>query len=144
MPAPAIELLPGTEDNGLAAMIAQLIRQNLESRPDKQRACRRMRGRVTLVAEDAETSLTLRFAGGTVWVHDGMFGLPDILVRGSSEDLINLSRIPLLPGRLELPDPRTPVVRALVASFRSGRLRMRGGLRHPTLLLGLSQALNIY
>ena len=34
-PMVAIELAPGAEDNGLASMLADLVRQNLEAKPHK-------------------------------------------------------------------------------------------------------------
>ena len=103
----AIKFAPGAEDNGLATMVAGLIEQNLADRPDKRADFERLAGRVAIVAEDAGVALTLEFARGTLTVHDGVAGVPDVSVRANSDDVINLSLVELLP-RFGLPDPRGP------------------------------------
>ena len=49
-----ITLAAGAEANGLAVMLADLLRQNLESKPHKMRDLKAITGRIAILAEDAE------------------------------------------------------------------------------------------
>ncbi|HEX3772011.1 MAG TPA: hypothetical protein VHV30_14145 [Polyangiaceae bacterium] len=110
-PSPRIELAPGAEDNGLAVMLGDLVRQNLEAKPHKMADFKGLTGRVAIVAEDAEVALTLVFERDPAkWdrtiltIHDGIAGIPDVTIRGPSEAIIALSNIPL-GAPLGLPFP---------------------------------------
>ena len=115
-----ISLAPGAENNGLATMLADLVRQNLESKPHKQRDFASLAGNVSIVAEDAEVALTLRFAEGKLVVHDGIVGIPDVTLRGGSDTILALSNLPLtrLGGWAVLPLPN-PRDKEAVATLRS-------------------------
>src|SRR5580692_5486667 len=94
-----IELAPGAEDNGLASMLADLVRQNLEAKPHKVADFEGCDGTVAIVAEDADVCLTLRFAPrGTLTIHDGIVGIPDITIRATSDMILALSNMPLSMG----------------------------------------------
>ena len=54
-----IELTDGADENGLALMMATLIRQNLEDHPDREADLAKMHGRIAIIAFDAEIALTL-------------------------------------------------------------------------------------
>lgn len=56
-----IELAPGAEVNAFATMLADLVRQNIESKPHKRKDFDALDGKVALVAEDADVALTLEF-----------------------------------------------------------------------------------
>ena len=143
-PAPGLELYPGVSEHGFASMMAELLRSNLHDHPHKLRDFAAMRGRVALVAEDAETAVTLVFMGGRLRVHPDVYGVPDLTIRGSSEALVDLSRIPPLERMPALPDPRSEIVRSLARAFREKRLTVQGGMRRPGLLLRLGRVLSIY
>ena len=92
---PDVQLAPGAEENGLAVMLADLLRQNLEAKPHKQGDFAALRGSVAIVAEDADVALTLRFErGGKLTIHDGILGIPDVTIRGPSEAVLALSNMP--------------------------------------------------
>lgn len=120
----AVELAPGAGDNGLAVMLATLMSQNLEDHPKRRSAFERLRGRVAIVAEDADVALTMEMQGGRVIVHDGIVGIPDLTIRGTSEIIADMSRMET--GRFGLPDPRGEVNRAMVAALRDKKLRIYG------------------
>jgi len=46
-----IELAPGAENNAFATMLADLLRQNLESKPHKRADFDALRGSVALIAD---------------------------------------------------------------------------------------------
>lgn len=144
MNGPVIELYPGAEDSAFAAMMAELIRSNLEDHPDKLRDFRGMRGRVALIAEDADATITLRFQAGKLSVHVGLFGVPDLVVRGSSEALIDLSRVPSHPRLSFLPDFRSSVAQSLGRALFERKLRISGLRSHVVLGFRLSRVLSIY
>jgi hypothetical protein len=145
---PTIELARGADENGLAVMLSDLVRQNLEAKPHKQKDFFALRGSVTLVADDAEVALTLRFKDGVLTVFDGIVGIPDVTVRGSSDTILALSNVPLsTPFALPLPDPRdqeeVATVRALFDAMRSGRFHVYGLFFHLPLLMRLTRVMSV-
>ena len=102
-----VRLAPGAEENGLAQMLADLMRQNLEARPVARARFEVMRGRIVLHARDAEVTMTLDFRQGYVVVHDGALPAPDATIEADADAIVTMSRLPLRT-RWELPifDPR--------------------------------------
>lgn len=139
-----IALADGAENDAFAIVISELIRQNLADHPEKREQLARMHGRVALVAEDAGTTITLRFRDGKLTVHSGLFGIPDLVVRGPAEALIDLSRLPNHPRLPFLPDFRSPVARSLARALRDRKLRIRGLPGQLGLLLKLGHVLSIH
>jgi hypothetical protein len=144
MNAPVFELYPGAAEHPFAAMMVELLRTNLRDHPGKLRDFAAMAGRVALVADDADTACTLCFRRGKLTVHAGIHGVPDLMVRGSSEALIDLSRIPPFGRARQLPDPRSEVTRSLAKAVLERRLTFNGFTRNVGLGLKLSRILSIY
>lgn len=142
LPMPHIQLADGAEANGLAQMIADLIRQNLEDSPRKRADFGRMLGRVALVAEDADVRLTMEIDPNRLTIHDGIVGIPDMTIRASSEDIINLSLMELTP-RFRLPDPRGAINRRVWEGTREGRIQMYGTLANFPLALRLTRVMSV-
>jgi hypothetical protein len=141
--AARIELTPGAQNNGLATMVAGLILQNLQDRPDKRGDFARLRGRVGIVAEDAGVALTLEFAGNMLTVHDGIAGVPDMTVRAQSDDILQMSLLELTP-RFGLPDLRGEALRQIASKSRRGQVRVFGALLHLPMLLRLTRLLSVH
>ena len=144
----SIELAPGAEDNGLATMLADLVRQNLEAKPHKGGDFDAIHGSVAIVADDAEVALTMRFDGGRLVIHDGIVGIPDVTIRGSSDTILALSNMPLLTRlALPLPDPRKKdemaVVKSVVDAMRGGSFHVYGMAFHLPLLMHLTRVMSI-
>ena len=138
-----IELAPGAEDNGLAAMLSALILQNLNDKPVKRDDFAKLRGRVAIVAEDAAVSLTLVFEGNMLTVHDGIVGVPDVTVRANSDDIVQLSLVELTPV-LGLPNLRGAAMREVVQKSKRGDIRVFGALLHWPLVLRLTRLMSIH
>ncbi|AKF06169.1 hypothetical protein [Sandaracinus amylolyticus] len=136
----AIELAPGADDNGLAIMLATLMAENVASHPARHRILDRLRGRVAIVAEDAEVSLTMEFRGGRVVLHHGIVGIPDLTIRGEAELIGDMSRMESVGP---LPDPRGEVNRTMWRALREKRLRILGLPRALPLLLGMGEVLAV-
>ncbi|NOU29481.1 MAG: hypothetical protein HOO96_16375 [Polyangiaceae bacterium] len=141
-----VVLSPGAEENGLACMLADLMRQNLEAKPHKLRDFRRMSGDVAIVAEDADVSLTLRFARGTLTILDGIVGVPKLTVRGTADVIMLLSNMPI---RFGLPLPTRgdadsmDVARTVMRAMGAGELHTYGMLQHPRLFLQVTRVMSV-
>ncbi len=117
--ASQVRLAPGAEENGLAHMLADLLRQNLEARAVARARFGAMRGRIVLHARDADVTLTLEFGGGFVVLHDGALPSPDATIEADADAIVTMSRLPLRT-RWELPlfDPRDARDRDAWAAWR--------------------------
>jgi len=147
-----IELAPGAENNAFATMLADLVRQNLESKPHKRRDFDVLDGTVALVADDADVALTLEFTAGQrgeagrLVVHDGIKGIPDVAVRGSADSIMGLSNVPLTRFlQLPLPTDRSAldVLRGMVRASLSGELKIYGMLGNMGLLSRLTRVMSV-
>ncbi|HSQ63391.1 MAG TPA: SCP2 sterol-binding domain-containing protein [Polyangiaceae bacterium] len=143
-----IALAPGAEDNGLAVMVADLLRQNLESKPHKVRDMKAISGRIAIVADDAEVSMTLRFDRGNLTVYDGIVGIPDVSVRASSDVILALSNLPLT-RRFALPVPGLrdregkKALADVLGAMRSGAMKVHGGALHASMMLHLTRVMSV-
>jgi hypothetical protein len=147
-PAPSVRLAPGAEDNGLASMLADLVRQNLEAKPHKNGDFRTLACSVAIVAEDAEVALTLRFHLGTLTIHDGIVGIPDVTIRGSSDTILALSNLPLTtPLGLPFPGLRDKegmkTVRSVMNAMTEGRFHIYGLAFHLPMLMRLTRVMSV-
>ncbi len=145
---PLIELAPGAENNGFATMLSDLVRQNLEAKPHKVADFHRIRGSIAIVAEDAEVALTLVFRHGQLVVHDGIHGIPDVTVRGSSDIIMAMSNIPLT-RRLGLPIPARgdrqgrDTLREISAAMRGGAFHAYGMPFHVPMMVHLTRVMSV-
>jgi hypothetical protein len=149
----AIELAPGAEGNAFATMLADLVRQNLESKPHKRKDFDALDGTVALVADDADVALTLEFKaaprrgdGGRLTLHDGIKGIPDVAVRGSADSIMALSNVPLTrPLGLPVPTDRMAleVLRGMVRASWTGELRIYGMFGNMGLLSRLTRVMSV-
>ena len=128
----------GPEPSGLAAMVAELIEQNVA----RDRARRRLLrpSVVVLDAPDAEVTVFLRIDPEEVRVGDGDVPGAHLRIQADSARLLDLTTAPL---RFGLPDVRAPEGRAIVRDLLTRRLRIRGLLRHPLRLARLTQLLSV-
>ena len=145
-----VQLAPDARDNGLASMLAELVRQNLEAKPRKKSDFAGIGGSVAIVADDADVALTLLFRrGGKLTIHDGIVGVPDVTIRGPSEVIMALSNMPLTKRLgLPLPDPRDPesvkTMRTVTDAVRRGKLHVYGMTLHPRMVMKLTRVMSIH
>lgn len=150
MSDPTISLAPGAENNAFATMLADLVRQNLESKPHKKKdfaALAKGRGAtIALVADDADVALTLEFRDGRLVLHDGIKGVPDVAVRGSADSIMALSNVPLTrPFALPIPTDRSAleVMTAMIRATRSGELKIHGMIGNFRVLSRLTRVMSV-
>ncbi len=130
--------LEGAEPNGLASMLANLIRANLERHPERRALLRD--SVIELEAADVGVVATLLVRDGAVRVASAPAAGAHVSVRASSSDLLLLAGVRLRAG---FPDPLAPSGRAVIRRVLRGRIRIRGLLRHPGRLSRLSRLLSV-
>ena len=140
-----ITIDPSAEENGLANMLATIMRQNLEDHPERARLLDGLSGRLAIFAEDAEVAITWVFDDGDATVHDGIVGIPDLTIRGGFEPIGDMSRMEStkIRGLEHFPDPRGPVNRSMWKALRNGQLRIHGLPRSLPLLLAFGDIMQI-
>lgn len=148
----SIDLAPDAHENGLATMLAELVRQNLAAKPHKNTDFATLAGTVAIVADDVDVALTLwfeRLPGGRLTIHDGIVGIPDVTIRGPSEVIMALSNLPIAKALgLPIPNPRNreavETARAVIGAVRQGKLHVYGMVFHPILVMRLTRVMSIH
>jgi hypothetical protein len=126
------------EPNGLADMVGELIRQNLERDPARRRLLAPCV--VTIEVPDAAVASTIRLDRERVAVANGASAGADLRVRAGSGALLRLTATPL---RFGLPDPLRPAGRAVIGDLLTRRVRIAGLARHPVATVRLSRLLSV-
>lgn len=148
-PRAVVSLAPGAEDNGFAAMMGDLVRQNLEAKPHKRKDFDVLVANVAIVVEDADVALTLCFDGGALTIRDGVSGVPDATIRGDADSVIAMSNVPL-SRRFGVPwaSPRDKQsVEALKAFFKAstdGRVHVYARLGAIPILGKLTRIMSVH
>ena len=140
MTQPSIIVDETAQENGLAIMLADLLRQNMEQHPEKNRVFSWLRGSVAISAPDAEVDLTMFFNRGSCVVFDGIVGKPDLHIEANSEEILGLSNIPLKFG---IPDMLSKQGQDLVKKLLTRKIRIAGLPFHPITLTLLTNLLSV-
>jgi hypothetical protein len=118
----------GDAKDGLGGMLGELVEQNLLRDPRRHRLLHR--AAVVVRARDAGVSVTLRLKPGDVLVDPGEDPSAAVRITADGRDLLDVAAAPL---RIGLPDPLRPAGRAALGMILTGRVRIRGLVRHlPT------------
>jgi len=123
-------------------MLSELLAQNLADHPEKRRDFDRLTGRIALVVDDIDVSITLCFEAGRLTVHGGIYGMPDVTITASSDDIMKMSLMELVP-KVGLPDPRGQFTREIFSASQGGKIHMHGALLHMPLMLRLTRVMSI-
>ncbi|HEX6388338.1 MAG TPA: hypothetical protein VFZ89_02800 [Solirubrobacteraceae bacterium] len=133
---PSLRLAPGAERHGLAVALREIVALNVRDRPLAARAYRRLDIVATVRLTDMALPLTLDFRRGRLTVHAGASPRPaDVAIVTDARGLISFAEAPKLAG---VPDLRTREGRLVVRRLLSGRLRLRGVVRHPLAMLAVA------
>jgi hypothetical protein len=133
-----VDLAPGADHDPLAQGLAARVRAALED-AGSARLFRRMRGAVGIVADDADTALTLRFDFGRLTIHEGLVGVPTVTIRGHTRSLEALSNLPGISTGGILASARS--VPEVLRALRVDELKVYGLMSHPRLVLRLLRLL---
>jgi hypothetical protein len=134
-----MSLAPGTEDSGLASMLAELIRFNLLEHPGRWKDFKRLNADIAIEARDAEVTVTLAFRRGSLVVHAGVHGVPGVFISADSATVLDLSTLRIVAGVPNILDARG---RRLVSKLAAGELRIRG-LRRVLTLVRLTRLMSV-
>ncbi len=138
----SIVLSETAQHNGLACMLAELIRTNLTEHPDKNKIFETLRGTIAIIAEDAQVGLTLQFDFHGLVIHDGIQGIPNITIRAQSDDIAKLSLM-RFSTPLGLPALWDDTTRNLMTAILKRRVRVYAAPHHLSMLGHVSQLLSV-
>ncbi len=127
------------EPNGLAELLGELIRANLEHHPERVELLKR--ADVDITVPDAEVSVTVRVAPDRVTIGNGhSIGGSHLHVRADSLALVEFSSVPL---RFGFPDPLTRGGRRVLGMVLRREIVIDGLVFHPGKLSRLSRLLSV-
>ena len=123
---------------GLAVMLADLIRANIERDPAREKLLDES-GTVNLAVTDAEVEVGMVFAGGTLSIGSPVPD-PDLTFECESEVLMTLTHVPL---RFGMPDQLTKEGRMVASWLLNGTLKVQGIPRHLPLMIRLQRLFTV-
>jgi hypothetical protein len=138
--APKIHLAAGAEDIGLAVMLQDLMTQNIAQHPQKLPDFKKLGIPVGLTVSDAEIELTLEFAGGSLTIHPGIKDQPGLHITADSATIMSLSNQRIKWG---LPYYFDETGKEIIAAMKTGRLKVKGMIRHFPSLLRFSRVMSV-
>ena len=136
-----IRLAEGTEETGLAVMLRDLIVQNLEQHPYKKPDFIKLNIPIGIEVTDAEIKLTLAFSRGALLIHNGIQTDAGLYILADSGTIMNLSNQRIKWG---LPYYFDETGQEIMAAMKSGRLRVKGMLRHFATLIRFSRVMSVH
>jgi hypothetical protein len=140
MKKPVIILDDGAKDVGLAEMLFNLLRQNLEQKPQKLSDFQALHSDVVIVARDIDITITLAFKRGELKIYDGVVGNPDLKITADHDAILELSLISI---RMGLPNYFDRIGRTILKKLLLGNLKIEGMLRHPLQLIHLTKIFSV-
>jgi hypothetical protein len=140
MKEPLIVLDNGAKGVGLAEMLFNLLRQNLEQNPQKLSSFEALHSNVVLEARDLDITLTLAFKRGMLNIYNGIVGNPELKIIANHDAILDLSVINI---RMGLPNYFDKAGRNVFRKILLGELKIEGLLRHPLQLTHLTKIFSI-
>ena len=137
---PEIIILPEALELGLPVMLADLIRQNIEKRPDKIRSFESLEARVLIEVSDIQTSAGLAFHCGKLTVAKNLSGKPDLHILTDSTTVLDLS---LLKVKLGLPYFLDKNGFKILKKIVSGEITIKGLFKNFSALIHLTKVISI-
>jgi hypothetical protein len=137
---PVIILDDGARDVGLAEMLFNLLRQNLEQKPQKVSSFEALDSNVVMVARDIDITITLVFKRGKLKIYDGVVGNADLKIIADHDAILELSLINI---RMGLPNYFDKIGRNIFKKVLLGDLKIEGLLRHPLQLTHLTKIFSV-
>ncbi len=136
-----IQFAEGAENIGLAIMLHDLLTQNIEQHPNKRPDFLKLNIPVGLYVSDVDIELTLKFTKGVLTIHPGIKKSARLNITAESDTVMNLSNQRIKWG---LPFYFDETGREILAAMKSGRLKIKGMLKHFPSLLRLSRVMSVH
>ena len=140
MEKPVLVLDEGARDVGLAEIMFNLIRQNLEQKPQRLSSFKALNSNVVIVARDIDITVTLAFKRGELTIYNGVVGKPDLKITADHDAILGLTLINIWMG---LPNYCDKTGRGILKNLFLGNLKIEGMLRHPLQLIHLSKIFSV-
>jgi hypothetical protein len=135
-----IVLAPGANETALAVMLADIIRINLEAKPEKLKDFHALSARVYIHAVDAEIEITLDFARGKLTVYSGKQEKLQISIITDCSTLLDLTNIQIKGG---LPYFFDQTGREITQKLIRGELKIKGLVTRLASLIRLTKVLSV-
>jgi len=140
MKKPVILLDEGASDVGLAEMMFNLIRQNLEQKPQRLSSFKALNSNVVIVARDIDITIALAFKKGELTIYNGIVGKADLKIIADHDAILGLSLINIFKG---LPNYFNRTGRTILKKLLLGDLKIEGMLKHPLQLIHLTKIFSV-
>jgi hypothetical protein len=140
MKKPVIVLDDGAMDVGLAIMLSDLIRQNLEQKPEKINDFNALDAKILIEARDLQIVVGLEFKQGKLTVSKGSSIKPDLHIITDSTAVLDLCLIKIKFGLPYFFDANGfKILKKILAR----KLIIRGLLNHFFLLVRLTKIVSV-
>jgi len=123
-----------------AGILADLLTANLTQRPEKRTVFETMQGAVAIELNDIEAAVTLVFTGGKLRIEEGIAGSPEIVIRTTSDRVMDLNALRIVGG---LPWYFDGAGRRVLGHLFTGRLKISGMFVHLALLTRLTKIMSV-
>jgi hypothetical protein len=138
---PEIIILPEARESGLPVMLADLIRQNIENKPEKIKPFESLEAKVLIEIPDIQTSAGLEFYRGKLTLSKDFSGTPDLHILTDSATILDLS---LLKIKLGLPYFFDKNGFKILRKILSGEIVIKGLLKNFSVLINLTKVISIF
>ena len=138
---PEIIILPEARELGLPVMLADLIRQNIEKRPDKIKPFESLEAKVLIEIPDIQISAGLEFHRGKLTLSKDLSTKPDLHILTDSATILDLS---LLKIKLGLPYFFDTNGFKILKKILSGEILIKGLFKNFPVLINLTKVISIY
>ncbi len=135
-----VKVAPDAENVALAVMLADLIRANLEQKPDRVKDFMRLKGKVSIVADDADVGVTFEFDKGTLTVKEGLAPDFKLQIVADSLTLMDLANVTIKFG---MPWFFDETGFAIQKKLLKREMRIAGLLTHTFMLMRLSKVMSV-
>ncbi len=136
-----IELAEGAEKIGLAIMLRDLLTQNMEQNPPKFMDFNKLNIPIGLNVSDAKIKLTLEFTKGSLTIYNGIKDNAGLNITAESGTIMNLSNQRIIWG---LPYYFDETGKEIMAAMKSGKLKVKGMIRHFPTLIRFSRVMSVH
>jgi len=135
-----VSLAPGAEENGMAAMLGDMIKTNVQSKPSKLKDFNKLKGTVWISAVDADVQMTMVFNKGSLTIHDGKVGKPIIQIATDSGTLLELANLNIKFGMPYYFDETGLMV---IKKLMRRELKIKGLLTHTIALTRMTKIMSV-
>jgi hypothetical protein len=137
---PEIIIFPEARELGLPVMLADLIRQNIENKPEKIKPFESLEAKVLIEIPDIQTSAGLEFHRGKLTLSKDLSGKPDLHILTDSATILGLS---LLKVKLGLPYFFDKNGFKILRKILSGEIIIKGLFKNFSVLINLTKVISI-